>query len=73
MGQRNFGRSHGIPRKPEVSNMDQGCHFASEVFVRYDLSYDIKLSMYRKGRAMDLYLLRDIGEVSKTKVSTGIL
>lgn len=39
--------------KPEIVNTDQGSQFTSEVFTRFVLSNNIKLSMDGKGRAID--------------------
>ncbi len=44
---------HGIP---EIFNMDQGCQFTSEIYVKTLLDRSIKVSMDRKGRGGPLII-----------------
>lgn len=48
-----LGEAVALHGKPEIINTDQGSQFTSEVFTRFVLSNDIKLSMDGKGRAID--------------------
>lgn len=43
--------------KPEIVYMDQGSQFSSEVFTRYLINNEIKISMDGKGRAIDNFFI----------------
>jgi putative transposase len=55
---------------PEIFNSDQGCQFTSDNFTSILLEKNIKISMDGKGRALDLFLSKDFGELSSMKTYT---